>query len=105
MEVVKHRMLLPMRRANETINALGCSTLRHHQFFQASPMKLLPIVGALLLSTAPVQALETYEEGKRKLVSYVCDYSHEGKTAEEVIADFNEHWRIANLSYTATTFD
>ena len=68
-------------------------------------MKLLLLIGALLLSTAPVQALETYEEGKRKLVSYVCDYSYEGKTAEEIIADFNEDWHVASVSYTETTFD
>jgi hypothetical protein len=34
----------------------------HHQFFQANPMKLFPLLGALLLSTAPVQAFETSEE-------------------------------------------
>ena len=68
-------------------------------------MKLLPLIGALLLSTAQVQAIEKYEEGKRKLVSYVCDYSYEGKTAEEIIADFNEDWHVASVSYTETTFD
>ena len=54
MEVVKHRMLLPMRRANETINALGCSTLQHQQFFQARPMKLIPLIGALVLSALAI---------------------------------------------------
>ena len=34
----------------------------HHQFFQASPMKLLPLIRALLLSAAPVQASQTAEE-------------------------------------------
>ena len=34
----------------------------HHQFFQASPMKLLPLIGSLLISAAPVQAIETFEE-------------------------------------------
>ncbi|WP_028952228.1 hypothetical protein [Synechococcus sp. CC9616] len=68
-------------------------------------MKLLPLIGALLLSAAPVQAFQTSEEGKRKLVSYVCDYSYEGKTAEEIIADFNEDWHVASVSYTETTFD
>ena len=34
----------------------------HHQFFQASPMKLLPLISALLLSAAPVQASQTVEE-------------------------------------------
>ena len=34
----------------------------HHQFFQASPMKLFPLLGALFLSAAPVQAFETFEE-------------------------------------------
>ena len=68
-------------------------------------MKLFPLFGALLISAAPVQAFQTSEEGKRKLVSYVCDYSYEGKTAEEIIADFNEDWPVASVSHTATTFD
>ena len=68
-------------------------------------MKLLPLIGALLLSTAPVQAFQTSEEGKHKLVSYVCDYSYEGKTAEEIIAAFNEDWHVASVSYTEPTFD
>ena len=34
----------------------------HHQIYQANPMKLLPLIGVLLLSTAPVQAFETKEE-------------------------------------------
>ena len=74
-------------------------------FFMRSLLRTIPLIGALLLSTAPVQANETYEEGKRKLVSYVCDYSYEGKTSEEIIADFNEDWRLASVSYTETTFD
>ena len=32
------------------------------QFFQASPMKLFPLLGAPFLPAAPVQAFETYEE-------------------------------------------
>ena len=44
----------------------------HHQFFQASPMKLLPVIGALLLSAAPVQAFETFEELKK-----ACNASEE----------------------------
>jgi hypothetical protein len=68
-------------------------------------MRFFPLIGALLLSTAPVQTFQTSEAGKRKLVSYVCDYSYEGKTAEEIIADFNEDWPGASFSYTATTFD
>ena len=34
----------------------------HHQFFQANPMKLLQIIGAVLLSAAPVQAVEASED-------------------------------------------
>ena len=34
----------------------------HHQFFQVSPMKLFPPLGALLLSSALVQAFETLTE-------------------------------------------
>ena len=34
----------------------------HHQIYQANPMKLLPLIGALLLSTEPVQGFETFEE-------------------------------------------
>ena len=34
----------------------------HHQIYQANPMKLLPLIGALLVSAAPVQASKTPEE-------------------------------------------
>ena len=113
MEVVKDRMLLPMRRANETINALGCSTLRHHQFFQASPMKLLPLIGALLISAVPVHAFETVEEvfeaceateeiesicsgfgeiiGAAAWVSLLCDLEEKGRlTKENVVLTWDE---------------
>ena len=69
-------------------------------------MKLFPLIGALLLSAAPVQAFETSEGGKRQLVSYICAYSYKGKTAEQIIANFNEDWLLASLEYSPpTTFD
>ena len=73
------------------------------QFFQASPMKLLPLIGALLLSTAPVQAYETWEElqsacAAKKEISEICqgvaDYVGSGM-AVLTLCDFYRDGMIA----------
>ena len=68
-------------------------------------MKLIPLIGALLLSTAPVQAIETYEElvktcratveianicagvgdfcGAAAMVSLLCDLEEKGRITTE----------------------
>ena len=85
-------MLLHIRRANETINAVGCFALQHHQFFQASPLKIFLLLGALLLTAAPVQAFETFEEldfacvakGERKMCGGAATYAS-GVTAGSLL--------------------
>ena len=47
----------------------------HHQFFQASPMKLLPLIGALLISAPTVQAFETLEGLDKATLEELDEYS------------------------------
>ena len=55
----------------------------HHQFFRASPMKLLPLIGSLLISAAPVQAFATSEE-----LNKVCLSTDEMKNVCAGVGDF-----------------
>ena len=55
-----------------------------HQFFLASPIKFLTLLGSLLISAVPVQALETYEEFVK-----ACGATEENTTLCGAAADYN----------------
>ena len=83
-------------------------------------MKLIPLIGALLLSTAPVQAIETYEElvktcratveianicagvgdfgGAAAMVSLLCDLEEKGRISTENLVLTWDEWKGASES-------